>query len=112
MGTHSQACSKAKCVLVDPSSYSEAAKSDSLEEECSVQGDREDECFRGVCEVKYATESESKPWIACSNCKVALDVLMMFLCVLNALEREENTLIQALNFLVKNLHNTLPALMT
>ena len=65
-------CSQAKRVQVDTSSNSEADENDEdePEEECSVQDDRQDdECFCGVCEVKYGTELESKIWIECSNCK-------------------------------------------
>jgi len=86
--TCSQAHAKAK---VDTSE-------DGPKEECSVQDDQEggDECFCGVCEVKYGAEFESKIWILCSNLKAwyhtsCVEVednnipRCLFLCVLNAL---------------------------
>ena len=60
--------SQAKRVQVDTDKKEDSE--DEPEEECSVQDDRkDDECFCGVCEVKYRTELESKIWIECSNCK-------------------------------------------
>ena len=62
--------SQAKRVRVNTEADENEGSEDEPEEECSVQDDQEDEeCFCGVCEVKYGTELESKIWIECSNCK-------------------------------------------
>lgn len=75
-------CSKARCVLVDASSSSEATKSGSSE----VQGDREDDDYECFCRTGV------KVCIECSNCKAwyhtsCLEVEdQMFSFVLNAFE--------------------------
>ena len=66
-----------------------------------MQGDGEDdECFCGVCKVKYGTELELKVWgLSVVIVKLGIVPLVwrwkiifqMFLCLLNALEREEMT---------------------
>ena len=92
MGTRSRARSKAKCVLVDSSSDSEAAESEGSEEKCSVQGDREDECFSGVCKVNTGQNWSQKYGLNVVIVKLGIIPLVWrwnILCVLNALEREE-----------------------